>query len=227
MGIRLDNSADQLAVASGPTNAVLTAIFFAKISVDRNNFSTVLNLGSSTTNYVVFQTDSNGTTMQMWLNGAGITVNTSGINMVVGRWYAFAGVIASTISRTFYWKLATATAVSSSSPAATIVFGAFNQAKIGQSAFAGDDYNGCIAGIKIYEAALSQAQIENEWRQIAPIRTANLWAFYPLLAGGLAATPDWSGNGKTLTLAGTIDDSDNNPEVPWRLGQSPSRVSHH
>lgn len=82
----------------------------------------------------------------------------------------------------------------------------------------GSEWIGRLAAIKIWKAALSEAEIANEMRQILPFRTENLAAFYPLTAGLSDDEVDFSGLAQTLTVAGSGHAAADGPPVPWKLG---------
>lgn len=79
-----------------------------------------------------------------------------------------------------------------------------------------DDYfNGQMAAIKVWDAALSAAEIEQEMWLIRPIRTANLHLWTPMVDTTLATNyTDYSGNGRTLTAANTPSVEDG-PPITW------------
>jgi hypothetical protein len=58
--------------------------------------------------------------------------------------------------------------------------------------------DGAIADVKVWSTALSQAELEQEALHLAPVRTSNLYAWYPLQSLGTMLT-DFSGNGHHLT----------------------------
>jgi hypothetical protein len=70
-----------------------------------------------------------------------------------------------------------------------------------------------LDGIKIYNAALSSAEVTLESYSISPVRHANLWAWLPTNNGGVIGS-DWSGNGRNFTINGTIPQEDPAP-VSW------------
>ncbi|MEU8040885.1 LamG-like jellyroll fold domain-containing protein [Streptosporangium sp. NPDC049078] len=70
-------------------------------------------------------------------------------------------------------------------------------------------WNGSLAGFKIWTAALSQAEMEAEAAQFAPVRTSNLRAYYRFAT---PSTTDDSGNSQTLT-GGTGAATDTDPAL--------------
>ena len=61
--------------------------------------------------------------------------------------------------------------------------------------------NGSMAQVKVWTAALSQAEVEAEWHLDGVARTSGLWGYWSFRAG--PQTTDESGNGRTLTVFGT------------------------
>lgn len=72
-------------------------------------------------------------------------------------------------------------------------------------------YDGRLAALKVWDAALTQAEIEAELAQYLPHRTANLLRFHPFLQ---AETADYSGNGNALS-GGTGATTADGPPIPW------------
>jgi hypothetical protein len=222
MSVRFTTASDTLSIASAPSLSVITVVFFVKVSVDRNTFSTAVSLQASTANFMYSQCDLDGTTMQsVWATG-GITINTSGPNMTVGTWYAFAVQRLSDTSRNQRWRVASANAFTTSSPGGTLTAPAITSVRIASGPFANQFFNGCISGVRIWEAALSLGEIERECGQVAPNRTENLWAAWPLTSVD-TATEDISGNSRILTAGGSLLTGDDEPPVPFRQ-QRPSML---
>lgn len=81
--------------------------------------------------------------------------------------------------------------------------------------------NGELAGFKIWNANLSQADVEAEYRQLAPKRTANLYTFLPFF-DTTNAGKDQSGQGNDFTVHGALANAEQ-PPAPW-VSRSPRRV---
>jgi hypothetical protein len=72
-----------------------------------------------------------------------------------------------------------------------------------------------IAHVKVWNAVLSVAELENERYSVVPKRRTNLWAWWPLISTTKAdALKDYSGNGRNLIENGTCAIEDG-PPVPW------------
>src|SRR5690606_31891259 len=65
---------------------------------------------------------------------------------------------------------------------------------------AGEYINGRTAHVRVWAAALSQAELEAEMASATVVRTANLWGDWPLDGDA----NDISGNGRNLTASGTV-----------------------
>lgn len=87
------------------------------------------------------------------------------------------------------------------------------QLRIGESVFGAEWWRGRVANFKVWNAALTQAEIENELAQYVPHRTANLLRWHPFL---IAETTDYSGADRTLT-GGTGATTEDGPPIPWHV----------
>jgi len=78
-----------------------------------------------------------------------------------------------------------------------------------------DEWTNCrLAGIKVWDAALTDAEIENEAETLTPQRFENINLWVPGFPGSGERTRDYSGNGRNLTEGGTLTDEDP-PPVAW------------
>jgi hypothetical protein len=82
-----------------------------------------------------------------------------------------------------------------------------------------------IAGLKIYDAVLTDTELLAERDSLAPVRTANLNSYYPFNAVA-DATTDYGGAGRTLTLEGgaTVVDTADMPPVSTGITGSLART---
>lgn len=134
----------------------------------------------------------------------------------VGKWVSFALVGAPTTS-TVYWSIAGA-AISNTTIGSS-AGGAGSKIWLGDDGFGGGTFPGVVVGGKVWGASLTAAQVANEFQQLEPVLLANLWAQYPLL-NSADALADYSGNGRTATLLGSLSDSIIMPPIPWRRNQN-------
>ncbi len=219
MAIRFDNAADMLSrTASVPSGSTVTIRCFAKLSVDSNNFSTIWSLdANATSSYWYLQTDSDGVTLKLWDDGGGAPHTITGPTLVVGTWYYLAATL-SGANAAIYWcalpgsTLSSATASNFETVVGTASF------KIGDSPWTGEDWNGCVTALAIWSGvALTSAELQRDMMQLEPQIGSSLWAFYSM-AEVASATTDETGNGRSLTSAGTLT-TENGPPVRWSLGR--------
>lgn len=181
-----------------------------KISVDRDTFSSFFAFGTDASSpYYGVLTDSDGVTLIAWNSVATVSGSTA---LAVGTWYHIAAVVNGTSGGNFLTYLNGAvniTSDGSTNPAA----GAFIVGSDPDSEW----LNGCAAAIKVWSTNLTAVEIQQEMQQYLPIRTANLNAFYPCLSVGDDEV-DFSGNGNTLTVGGTLATEDG-PPIPWVTGR--------
>lgn len=215
MAVRSDAASDRVSyTASSPPNPSggFTATWWAYLSVDRNDFSTMLRLHSSS---------GGSTTMNVATGGGGETPcifspgNTGGVvggrPLVVGQWSRVAVTVTGT-SGTIYvadtnvgaTTSATGTVSGGSAPTGFTVFGR-------APADASEWFNGRMAYLRLWATVLNQTQIEAEWAAASPVVTSNLWASYPLLTH--TDINDASGNGRHLTAGSTSLTTEADPPV--------------
>lgn len=156
-------------------------------------------------NYFEVRSSANGTSMNLaWRsNSTSITADSLGLSAwTIGAWqYVAFTVNADAING--YVAIATAAALSTFSATASGGSTWFTPTnlRIGQD-HSGNASDAVGFNYKLYQAVLTQAEIEAERWSMLPKRTANLVAWYPFLAGTRA--DDYSGLARTLTENGTI-----------------------
>ncbi len=84
---------------------------------------------------------------------------------------------------------------------------------LGETPSGGEWWDGSFDNLKVWEALLTDDEIENESRFYVPQRTANLFMWNPLLVGD--EWQDMSGNGRDLVEAGTMVADQDGPPIPW------------
>ena len=72
--------------------------------------------------------------------------------------------------------------------------------------------NGRCAGLKAWTAALSAGELTLEMDGVCPVRTSNLYAWWPCLSDATRAQ-DYSGNGRHWTEVGTLTNEDPPPSL--------------
>lgn len=215
MSQRSDQASDRVSYSADPPPApstAFTATFWVRLRVDRDDFSTMMRLhsssGSSTT--VTMTTTSSGATPIVASAG-----NPSGISgtdvLVVDEWRMIAVTIAGTgaTDGTMYTRVvggstnvSTGEVSGGSTPTGLTLFGR-------SASDATEWFNGGLAYVRIWSAVLSQAEIEAEWASATTVRTTDLWADWPLLTD----INDVSGNGRHLTAGSTSLTTEDDPPI--------------
>jgi hypothetical protein len=209
MAVRFDAAESYNTTLTLGAQANYTFSCWAKITTDRNAFSTVWSFDQNMDGSMFgLQTDTDGTTMKVYDDAVSSFVAT-GPNMTVGVWYYFCVAVAGT-SGTLYWRAATTQALST----ATWTGGSRTITRV----LIGDDrytewINGCVAGFSFWTAGLTAAEVANESQRYVPYRLANLQMFCPFVK---AETADYSGLGHTLS-GGATTTTEDGPPIPWRM----------
>ena len=95
---------------------------------------------------------------------------------------------------------------------------AFTEAALFFGSTSADEFLDCyIAGIKVWDTNLTDAEIEAEWMRLTPTRFTNLNLWTPGILTGTNRVKDYSGNARDWTAGGTLTDGDG-PPVPWGAG---------
>ncbi|MEU6778564.1 LamG-like jellyroll fold domain-containing protein [Nonomuraea angiospora] len=186
--------------------STLTVSCWMKISVDRNDFSTVWSIDNGTSDYISLKTNSDGTTVRVLIDA----VTVASRAFTPGVWYYVA--VSCGASSGFMISRAAGAA---SFDVDTWTTGATTLAanlRIGVAADNTAWFNGCVAALRVWVAALTQAEAQAEYGDYLPQRTANLWAAYAFYR---AETLDYSGNNRTLT-GGTGATATGGPPISWR-----------
>lgn len=136
-------------------------------------------------------------------------------NLTTGAWYFIASSSVGGASgiKGYIWNVDTNSAVTATTGTGGTAR-TLSNVVVGGDNF-GDFPNCKLAGVRYWNAALTQNELEEELKQIAPVRQANLNSFFPLL-DITNKLVDESGTGGALTAgAGTWENAEN-PPVPWR-----------
>jgi hypothetical protein len=205
MSVRFDANEPYTATTGIPTPP-FTVTLWGKIAVDRNDYSMFVAIDKNDiTNGYLLGTDSDGITFGLFSAVNDIL----GSALTVGTWYRLAVVVNGTTT-TLYQATATG-AVTPTSGTSTTTFTP-TRFRIGADAFTGGEFlNGNVANVKVYSAALTQAEIITEWGSWQAQRTANLLRHHKFQTA--AETTDYSGNSFALTASGTPTFDADNPNL--------------
>jgi hypothetical protein len=210
---RFDAASDRVTYTGGsgapPTpSAGWSASWWAYISTDRNDFSTMLRLHASSGGSTVLNLamSSSGTAPGAFTAGGTVQVSTQ---LTVATWYYLAYSVSSTTATIYVFDTAGALVTSVSG---TIGGGTPDALTVGGRS-AGDStewFDGRISRLRIWSRVLTQAQFAAEQFATNPVGAANLWEHWPLTGAG-----DLSGaaGGHNLTAGTTATTTEAGPPL--------------
>lgn len=213
MAVRFNGTTDQLTYSGTlpTTTGGISLVCWVYLSVDRNDWSCFTRMSDGGTSIVYLATDASGTDMG-WFSAAG---SITGFSFAVGNWHRVAATLTGTAA-TLYTATATGAVTVGT---ATLLTGAPTELGIGGrgSGDSTEPFNGRVAGWKLWNGVLTRAEIEAEWRQQLPIRSAGLHAGYPIPNATPDGRLDYSGNGRMLAAGATAVGTEDGPPVPMQL----------
>lgn len=177
--------------------------------IDRNDFATLWALDNGTGDMELLQTRADGLVLQYYPDYDAGDVTT--LTAATWTFIAIAGATTGN-TRTAYYRTASQSTLSTTSLG---IGTSTNMAtlRLGESAFGAEWLNGRLAAVKAYiGVTLTAAEIHQESMQYVPERSANLTFWYPWVK---TETPDYSGNGQTLS-GGAGATTEDGPPIPWR-----------
>ncbi len=175
----------------------------------------VFELYTDVNNFFEIRSSANGTSMNLAWRSLSTSISADSVGLsawTVGAWQ-FVAFTVNAAAINGYVAIATAAALSTFSATATGGSTWFTPTnlRIGQD-HSSNASDAVAYNYKLYQAVLTQAEIEDERWSILPKRTANLVAWHPFLTG--TRTSDYSGNARTLTENGTVTE-DSPPPLGW------------
>lgn len=196
MAIRFNADADSL-ISTGAPSSRYTLAGWMQISVNTGSFATLDEVSIAIgTNFHEFQTDSGGLDVGFNDHTASFIV-TNPTPQAVGEWWFNAVVVTNSGVAIYQMKEGGSGLVKTSSATVAELFTP-DQLMLASDIF-GEFLNGCLRGVKIWNGvALTDAELDAERMQFAPVRLSGLFAYWPLSATATMFT-DGSGNGHTLT----------------------------
>jgi len=222
MGLRADTSGEGLTRTDNPTGAC-TAFWRQRSTVVNRTFDVVYYAGDSTAstyeNGVMVMFGDFGNRLEVWLRSTAFVYQMTN-TMAANTWYDCAVVYntgASQAGALYVWAHGSATNLAGS------FTGGSAGTAVSENMFWGDDPTGDaaqatrIAHPRVWNAALTEAELIRErWSRTA-VRRRDLWAGWSFQNDGHGLV-DYSGNGRDLTESGTVTVEDDPPGialVPW------------
>ncbi|MFI7449557.1 hypothetical protein ACIBQX_18820 [Nonomuraea sp. NPDC049714] len=212
MAVRFDADTEEYtrALSLGVVTQFAVACW-VKISVDRNNISTVWCVDNGGGDYIRLATTVNGTTLQIADDLGNHTLASAGVNTWQYVGFSMNGADATAVMQAATASTPSSFAWASGSPSQNLA-----TLEIGDGVFDTQFLNGCVAAFKLWVGVtLTQAELEAEAWQYLPQRTGGLAAWYPFLRG---EATDYSGNGRTLS-GGTGTTAEDGPPIRWSVGR--------
>jgi len=184
---RFDADSDRATYAGGSGNpptpsAGWSAAWWVYISNDRNNFSTMLRLHTSSGGSTVLNLAMGATGQAPGAYTAGGSVETSS-QLTIAAWYYLAYTVSAGTATIYVFNAAGALVTSTSG---TIGGGTPDGLTVGgrSASDATEWFDGRLSRLRMWSAVLSQAQFAAEQFAAEPVVTANLWAHYKLTGAG-------------------------------------------
>jgi hypothetical protein len=206
VAVRIDANADSLIrTASLPNyNSTYTLMGWFMRLADRDDYSTLFYLGTdSASAYDLATTDVDGTTLALWVSGVAV----NGSTWAQDTWTHVAVVRESPTSLKLY--LNGVLDITNTSDAGT---GRSASQRLEVAAYGIIQWlNGRVAGIKLWDAGLTLAEVQQEIHTLRPQRLTDLNGWYPCWPGSGERVRDYSGWGRDWTEEGTLTDEDPPP----------------
>jgi hypothetical protein len=201
---RISFSGSMFAVGSGFT---ITAWAYVSVDTDANATFARLHASSGGSTIATWATGSDGLSGPNYFTGGGSVSNAT--NMAVGAWRKIAISCSGTTGKSYVATVGGATEADSG----TVSVGTPDGITLGGRAPADSSewFNGRLAYVRVWAAELTQTEIETEWASTTPVRTANLWANWPLTDS--TDLTDHSGNGRTLSAGSTAVSTEADPPL--------------
>lgn len=214
MSVRFDNAADRLLRTADllDMNSVYTWCAWVYLVSNLATQSTFFALNDNNVNNLdIVRTAANGVQVQLRCSIGGAGTNVGGTTLSVGTWYHVAMVRESQTSLKAYLNGvldATATDnITGRVAAQRMEHGAIRSTNAQPS-------DSRVAAIKAWNTNLTAAEIAQEVQTIRPVRSANLYGFWPAFPTTAERLRDYSGNGRDWTESGMLTDEDP-PPVSW------------
>lgn len=201
--------------ANLPDDVSFTACGWSRLVADRNAFSSIFSLESSTNGtsaqYVILETDSNGTDILLVQETSFPLVAITAVNVDEWFfWYVLSSGIGTNSTSAGIWRTSTGGWSTRTDPLARAAFAPAGM-YFGSDSF--DEWSDARhAAIKVWDATLTTAEIQGERFTYVPRRKTNLNLWVPGFSH--ASLQDYGPNGRTLTAGGTLS-TEEGPPIIW------------
>ena len=206
--LRMDGAQDVMRLDYADSTGVLycTVTCWAKISVDRNDYSTIFAIedgAGHSTAYNELITDADGTTLSIYDHVTGDISNVQA--MTVGTWYALGFKITASTWKSYVGTEGFTSLTTGTGSLTNILFN--DMFGVGSTTFtATESLNGQIAMFRVWSAALSDAEVKAELQSSRPVRINDLvGAWLPLGVGSGTELDATYGNDIVSRGVGTPD----------------------
>ena len=173
-------------------------------------FSVNINSGDGTSGYDVLATTENGDYLSVG-SQAGETTDAGGTQFTHGTWVHVAMVRPDTSNLLGYLNGTLRITGSTSGTGGRAASGSM---VVGHFHTTYSQLGGRTFALKMWQEALSAAQIAQEMQTILPRHFSSLWGWWPMLPGSGERVKDYSGSGRDWTENGTLSDADH-PPMSW------------
>ena len=178
---------------------------WVRLTSDPNVTQAIFQMRADDSAQVGLYTQSDGTTISTYL-GASDT-SATGSSLSTNTWYHLAVTWNGTSLITYVNGVANITHTNTGST--------WNEIRLGfDVSYWGDSFVGNMADVMAWDDTLTAAQILQQMYRKVPVTFANLKLWLPTFDGSGERNRDYSGQGNTLTVTGTITDTAN-PPISW------------
>lgn len=208
MAIGFDALTDGTSVAvSGLTAGQYSVLGWVLLASDINTYGGIVSLENSAGGPTCgLFTKVDGTTLTCW-DQAGNEPGIGSVSAAIATWYRFAITVGAGTTALYVGTgaaaLTKASAVQSQSTNP-------NRLCLGTSLY-NDWFDGRLAAVKVYNATLTDDEVDLELGQYVPRRLADLVAWYPLVND----VRDYSGQGRDQAAGATATTVEDGPPIPW------------
>lgn len=228
MAARFDAATDVYTATTGlpSSSTAWSMIMWVLMSVDRNSYCGFADMpqttGGDAATWQYPGVGGNGTTIIGAFSDA-TEISSPAIDTTVGGWFRVALTRASATSATLYRGAnGSPLTVTTNAAMTTNITGTPAKLWLGGDSYSTEWWNGRLANFKLYNAALTQSEVEVELGQYVPVRTANLLRWHPFVG---AETTDRSGNGNNLTAGSSAATTEDGPPIPWTVIPAPQPMA--